>query len=606
MDDFTAELIAGAASPASVEVATSSKIGRDSYFDQPPTAPSAAEINNSSSGATSNTNSGTFRNTRRGFRGRISALKDKAGAGLQDRLVEKLLQHVIPEEDEDGLDDNEHGEYDDDVHHSKESHNHYHRSPEEPENLDATIDDDFLASRPNFNITTMSNNFRRFNARIGVVFRFQVRVIRLITWRHASHTLSFLAIYTFVCLDPYLFVLLPLAALLLGVLIPSFMARHPPLVSSPHHSPPGYYNSALQSSLSSTAANTASGTGNGGVGGMMEYSPRGPPLAPARTVKPVKDFSRDFFRNMRDLQNSMEDFSVAHDAVVALVVPATNFSDERLSSAVFVVLLAAFLLLSITAHLIPWRLAALVSGWVAVVSGHPAMKRLVATIETETGAGETKKEVSESLAEETQSALQKFAAADIMLDVAPETREVEIFELQRRNRSDGLAVSIEENSVGKEGDGALLCEEWEPWLFTSSPYDPLSAMRIAGEKPRGTRFFEDVRPPEGWDWSEKKWALDLWSRDWVEERIITAVEVETEGERWVYDMISSYDTRGKEGEPVVIDHSARQHDARAATLLGGPSWEEAVESEAVGRRGEWRRRRWVRLVKRKVVGSGEK
>jgi hypothetical protein len=32
-----------------------------------------------------------------------------------------------------------------------------------------------------------------------------------------------------------------------------------------------------------------------------------------------------------------------------------------------------------------------------------------------------------------------------------------------------------------------------------------------------------------------------------------------------------------------------------------PSWEEGsdAESEGRGRRGEWRRRRWVRLVKRK-------
>ena len=59
--------------------------------------------------------------------------------------------------------------------------------------------------------------------------------------------------------------------------------------------------------------------------------------------------------------------------------------------------------------------------------------------------------------------------------------------------------------------------------------------------------------PEGWEWEGKKWGLDLGAKEWVEERMIGEVEVEIEGERWVYD----------------ID-------------------------------GSWRRRRWVRMVRRKV------
>lgn len=42
---------------------------------------------------------------------------------------------------------------------------------------------------------------------------------------------------------------------------------------------------------------------------------------------------------------------------------------------------------------------------------------------------------------------------------------------------------------------------------------------------------------EGWEWLEKKWGFDLWSREWVEERIIMGVEIEMEGERWVYDIV---------------------------------------------------------------------
>lgn len=401
---------------------------------------------------------------------------------------------------------------------------------------DAPLRDDERASsfsqRPNFNITTMSYNFRRFNARIGVVFKFQARVVRLLSWQRASHTLSFLLVYTFVCLDPYLICVLPIAILLLGVFIPGFVARHP--------APP-------KGTLSSEQR--------------IGYSARGPPLAPAATVKPVKELSKDFFRNMRDLQNCMDDFSVAHDKVVSMMLPVTNFSDEPLSSALFLFLSLAGIIMTIAAHLLPWNFIFLMVGWAAVGMGHPTISRLLV---------ETHKEHLQPQEERAKTWLDEWITNDVILDSSPETREVEIFELQKMSTAG----------------------EWEPWLFSPSPYDPLSQPRIAGERPKGTRFFEDVLSPEGWEWSEKKWALDLWSREWVEERIITGVEVETEGERWVYDI---YDEREERTGVVDITEKAK---VKAVSL---PSWEEGEDGS--GRRGDWRRRRWVRLVKRRATAA---
>lgn len=342
--------------------------------------------------------------------------------------------------------------------------------------------------------------------------------------------MSLLAVYTFVCLDPYLVTLLPMTSLVLGVLIPAFLARHP--------APP-------KGTLSSEQG--------------MGYSPRGPPLAPAATVKPVKELSKDFFRNMRDLQNCMEDFSVVYDKVVELLVPLTNFSNEALSSAVFLLLCAGGLFMTITAHLLPWRFIFLLAGWITIGMGHPNVARLMAA---------THQEHLQPREEEARSWMDKWISNDVILDSAPETREVEVFELQK---------------ISEAG-------EWEPWLFTPSPYDPLSHARISGNRPRGTRFFEDVMSPDGWEWSEKKWALDLWSREWVEERIITGVEVETEGERWVYDM---YDE--KEEQTGVIDPT----EVGRWKQTPHRTWEEGEDGS--GRRGDWRRRRWVRLVKRKVT-----
>ncbi|KAF4121084.1 Integral peroxisomal membrane peroxin [Geosmithia morbida] len=469
MDDFTAEILAS---------------GQDN------TAPAQPQVNDEPPAPR--------RSLRSGFAARAS---------IQDRLVEKLLQQVVPVDDDVG-----------------------------PDGLVGSEDQTSSAfvERPNFNLTTMSNNFRRFNARIGVVFKFQAEVIRLLSWHRPSQTMSLLAVYTFVCLDPYLLSVLPMVALVLGALVPGFLARHP--------APP-------KGTLSSEQ----------GLG----YSAGGPPLAPAATVRPVKELSKDFFRNMRDLQNVMEDFSVGHDQVVSLLVPLTNFSDEALSSAVFLVLVVGGVFMTITAHLLPWRFIALALGWAAICSGHPGVSRLLAA---------THRDHLRSREEEARSFWDAWVAGDVILDSAPETREVEVFELQR---------------VSDDGS------EWEPWLFTPSPYDPLSQPRISGDRPRGTRFFDDVLAPEGWQWSEKKWALDLWSREWVEERIITGVEVETEGERWVYDM---YDDRDDQTGVVEAPEAAKPRPP-----ILHPSWEEGEDSSV--RRGRWRRRRWVRLVKRKATSA---
>ncbi|TVY50656.1 Peroxisomal membrane protein PEX29 [Lachnellula cervina] len=442
------------------------------------------------------------RNIKENFK-KVHEKASDRGSSMQDRLFEKLLQQVIPTEDQ--------------ASHREQS---------------SSSQSDFV-TRPSFNPSTMGANFRRFNARIGVVFLFQAKAIRLLSWQHPTHTLSFLAIYTFVCLDPYLLTVLPFVFILLGLLIPSFIARHP--------APP---------STISTNTNTP-------------YSTTGPPLAPAPTVKPVKDLSKDFFRNMRDLQNCMEDFSRVHDKIITLLTPSTNFSNEPLSSTLFLFAFTLCLTLFIASHLLPWRLIFLFLGYTATALGHPTVQRLFLN---------THKNYIVPKEKAASSWLEKWIEHDIILDSAPQTREVEIFELQHLSTAG----------------------EWESWLFSSSPHDPLSSARIRGERPLGTRFFEDVKAPEGWEWSEKKWALDLWSREWVEERIITGVEIETEGERWVYDLRyegvgnddSDFDTPGKKGK-----------GKKKAVL---PSWEEGsdAEGEGRGRRGEWRRRRWVRMVKR--------
>lgn len=454
----------------------------------------------------------------------------------------RLLQQVIPNEDTDS------------------------------ENVSVDKRSSEYVRRPAFSLPLMTNNFRRFNGRIGIVFVFQNRLIRLFTWRVPSHTLSFLAVYSFVCLDPYLLVIVPIAAVLLFIMVPAFLTRHPP--------PP------------STSASLTT----------QYYSINGPALAPPKTIKPASETSKDFFHNMRDLQNCMADFTNLHDALVAVVAPATNFSNEVFSSALFVYLSGLTVFLFLAAHLIPWRHIFLAGGASLVCAGHPKVQRTLLKIkrraQEKAAALDAEARKDPELAHKTifglpvprtpssfKSAVSGLSA--ITLDTAPQIREVEIFEIQHRHSEWDL-----------RGD-------WEAHLFSPTPFDPLSPMRISGERVRGTRFFEDVNPPNGWVWESKKWELDLEAKEWVTERLITGVEFEVplEGEvvsteygGWVWDLPRSESEEGAKDTQKRGKGGSARKESRS-------DWEERTTT-GIGQRGDWRRRRWVRMVKRIADGVG--
>ncbi|KAF2798214.1 Pex24p-domain-containing protein [Melanomma pulvis-pyrius CBS 109.77] len=443
---------------------------------------------------------------------KLESLGDNIGrpespSRVSDRLFTMLLSQVLPSQD-----------YDTDTQASVKDR----RSRE-------------YVDRPSFSLPVMSSNFRRFNARIGVAFVFQNRAIRLFTWRQPTQTLSFLFVYTFVCVNPTLLAVLPLASCLFFIMVPAFLARHPP--------PPTNLPTDL-------------------------YPLSGPPLAAAQTIRPAPELSKDFFRNMRDLQNCMEDFSRVHDSILSVTVPLTNFSNEALSSTLYLLLLFTSVLLFITAHLLPFRFIFLLLGYTLTILGHPFIQDLLTSDST--------MQLVEEKQHESRSFLLNLSKSDITLATTPFPREVEIFELQHRPLH-------------------LTSGEYEPVIFSPSPYAPLSPSRIAGDRPKGTPFFEDVQPPQGWRWCDKKWTLDLLSREWVEERCVTGVEVEIEGERWVTDLHYEVLEESDGGKGKKAKGKERGRDQEREALR--KTW----EMHRPSRKGEWRRRRWVRGVERVSV-----
>ncbi|EMC98827.1 hypothetical protein BAUCODRAFT_145847 [Baudoinia panamericana UAMH 10762] len=429
----------------------------------------------------------------------------EARQSLQDRFFNGVLAQIIPTNDDSS----------NDVPESKKARG-----------MRTSVD------RPGFSIPLMSTNFRRFNARIGVVFVLQNRIIRLLTWHHATATLSFLAVYTLLCLQPRLLPAMPIIGLLLWIMMPSFLARHP-----------------------APADDTR-----------IEWMFHGPPVAPPSRVRPAPELSKDFFRNMRDLQNSMDDYSRLHDAANEYITPYTNFSDEATSSALYMTLFVVGCTVLVGSSVVPWRLIALIAGWTATLFGHPELQKGLFSSDLRSNLWRR--------IDMLQVHVKNLIDADILLDSPSEMRQVEIFELQKYH---------------------VYSDTWEPWLFSPSPFEPLSAPRIADARAKGTQFFDDVQAPQGWSWKDKKWSLDLAGREWVEQRMITGVEVEMEGERWVYDLPA-------EAVDSLQSPTKRKQKERTSKDTPKDGWEEGTRLAA---HGEWRRRRWVRVVERKALPRSE-
>ena len=335
-------------------------------------------------------------------------------------------------------------------------------------------------------------------------------------------------------------------------MVPAFLARHPP--------PPA-------SSVDPVVEKEVE---------LYAYPLQGPPLAPARKIRPAPDLSKDF-------------------------------SNEAVSSALFLALSALACPLFVFAHLLPWRAIFLIGGWVAVCSGHPSVAKSI--------RGSAAEETVKGEKMQAENMVQKFIADDIVLSASPEKREVEIFELQQRVRATSSLFS----ALGFASDGPGE-PEYEPVMYSPNPFTPLDPGRVSGARLKGTRFFEDVQPPRGWTWCESKWRLDLGSQEWVGERCVSGVEVEVEGERWVWD-IEYGPYPGAAGEEQ--DQTAETYEewvergGRLRGMSGGssknkgndgtkgkgkekaPSWEDGTAVK--GRKGEWRRRRWLRLVERRGV-----
>ena len=195
----------------------------------------------------------------------------------------------------------------------------------------------------------MTHNFRRFIARIGIMFQSRDHVMEMAQWKHPPETLAYLVIVSAIILHPLVVVPLIVPALaLFTLLLPSYVQRH--------------LTQAVQ------------------VSGAVES---GPPIAPAppALAKPAPVESRDFLLNMRDIQNLMRDYADTYDWLRLHLGPMTNFSNEQTSASLVVVCVAVCAAWLVAVPWITARVAQYIvvgTVWAVALSLHPVIAARIA------------------------------------------------------------------------------------------------------------------------------------------------------------------------------------------------------------------------------------
>ncbi|KAG5359716.1 Peroxisomal membrane protein [Yarrowia sp. C11] len=244
-----------------------------------------------------------------------------------------------------------------------------------------------------FSMNLMGKNFRGVTSRFTIIYETYYTVLEILMWKRPTFTLGVMAIYSFICLHPRLLFITPLAYILFCVMVPAYVSRH--------------YD--VQENYLTTQWPTIE------------------PKIPA----PAPEFSRDFYINMVDTQNSMTDFIRTYDIVAGILAHLIYFEgDESLSAAIYAVGMvgvAVFYVYGDTIlRIMPWRFFFFVFGWAVILLLNPMLHRMALREYNKLPADTREKLTPEKLKE----VIDELARDEFLYHTHDDVRTIEVFELQ--------------------------------------------------------------------------------------------------------------------------------------------------------------------------------
>ena len=431
--------------------------------------------------------------------------KRKSGH-FADRMIEKLLKSVLPQD-----------------------------IPER-EIFEKRLNDPERNKRPGLSLGVLTSNVKQMAGKMTNFFALQYEVLYIIAWKKPTKTISALVLYTAVCLWPHLVLAYPLIFVLFSVLIPGYVHRHPQrnpelikvkkrgqsLLSFLFETPETSIRESdeMASSTYSISEETSEVT----VSSLMPLdseSPKKDDVAKHRKSQIA------LLINLRDFQNLTTDILKGINNAEKFYYETGGFKDERLSTFIFYgVLLSTFGILFVGKY-VPWRLIFIQGGWTGAILCHPNCKKFLVEAskarKARAAIEKAKKEeesVPEIIIKDANDTITQFDRNDIIVDDSPETRIVEIYELQIKS---------------------ILKHSWAFYRYSTTIYDKNNKARIAGKRPPGVDHLSKVYPPNDWKFDfglVNKWNLDTEPNEFIRERSLNPnlfIVKNNESQGWIYD-----------------------------------------------------------------------
>lgn len=450
----------------------------------------------------------------------LSTTENSRSSHFVDRFMERLIKHAIP------------------------------MDSIEKDILEKRLHDKERANKPKLSIKILASNFKTLSTKISVVFLVQYGLIRIITWKHPTKTLTALILYTALCIRPHFILIYPLLFFFMGVIIPAYLDKHPmktPELIKVKKRGQSFFNYLNDSEDVSIADDLLTDTNHSDIGADSLYPVNSinsesslytpglpPPIVGEKEVKVSKKerYAKSqvvLLMNMRDLQNLTTDLLQAMDDLEKFLTETAAFKNEKLTTFMSYGIILAILGIMFFGCYIPWRFIFISSAWLILTLCHPNAKKYIEDLKTakKVNAFANEEKKKEDVKQNIQKIKNKkanqvpFDRSDIIISETKATRIVEIFELQVKN---------------------MVSNEWEFYMYSNTLFDYHNPERISGRKPKGVSKLENVTPPSTWKFessSTEDWNIDKNPTVLFEKRSLntsnTLSILENEENGWIYD-----------------------------------------------------------------------
>ncbi|AGO11644.1 AaceriADL136Cp [[Ashbya] aceris (nom. inval.)] len=341
----------------------------------------------------------------------------------------------------------------------------------------------------------MSRNLKIMTTKLGLIFEFQDSLIRLVTWRNPSGTALSLILFSFICFNPMLVIILPMLYVLFGLMIPGYLHRHP-LRRNFYLTKHSYGKSLLETVA--TGGKPASWQSHDDVQ-EFDYNNLHPDAEEWERALHIKQ-TMEFIVNLRDLQNLMTASVKGIESAEKFVYGDAGFKNEHHSTVLFLSGLLVVTGLWVVAPYINWSLISAVGAWTALILIHPRVLPIVTAY------------INDDQLEKGKVVIENVERYDILLDEKPEERFLELFEIYKQR---------------------LTSNEWDFYLLSSYAFDPTDKYRKSQRPPPGVISLDEVVPPSTWSFDRNSaWEVDYDVKGWAQER---GLSLEIDGEFLVDD-----------------------------------------------------------------------